>query len=834
MLWDFADSGERGWLEGTRDLAKVMELQVAHGDVSLALGRAVTFCFFFFFWSFFLLSFNVFRGGDGVAGARWQWRKGSPRAAGICVDLMGWPVARLAPLLLLLMSRQGAACRTSGCCFQDPPYPDADSGSVSGPRDLSCYRISSASYECSWRYEGPMAGVSHILRCCLSSGRCCYLTAGSATRLQFSDQDGVSVLRTVTLWVESWAANRTEKSPEVTLQLYSLVKYNPPLGDIKVSRSAGQLRMEWETPDHQHGAEVQFRHRTPSSPWKLGVCRPQDDTDLESCLCPVEMNVAQEFQLRRRQQLRPGTPGGPWSSWSSPVCVPPETLQQPEVKFLVEPLGQDGRRRLTLHGQPPQLELPEGCHGPSPDVKVTYRVQLHMLSCLCKTNAKRTLRLGKILFLSGAAYDVTVISWNRFGPGPNQTWHIPAYAHTETGMLNISIGADGTTMRWPARAQGTTYCIEWQPQGQDGSVVSCTLTAPKNQDPAGMATHSWSRASGAMGQEECYRITIFASAHPEKPTSWSTVLSTYHFGGNASVAGTPHHVSVKNHSLNSVSVDWMPSPLSACPGVLKEYVVRYRDEDSNQVSESTVKPTETRVTLHGLRAGTAYTVQVRADTAGTRGAWSQPQRFSIEVQVSYLSILLVSLGSFVSILLLGILGYLAVNRAARRLCPPLPTPRASSAIEFPSSQGKQTWQWTSPTDFLEEVTPQEALVVEMSWNKGKGTEPFTEKKELPWGIPEPALDTELSLEDKRHVQGHSEAEVLGSGGDRNGAPVALNVRRCGRVTLFSWARFAHLQLQKNDNAMPLGYSCLRLHHGVQGMGAGPSFSPLCVSQPATS
>ena len=35
-----------------------------------------------------------------------------------------------------------------------------------------------------------------------------------------------------------------------------------------------------------------------------------------------------------------------------------------------------------------------------------------------------------------------------------------------------------------------------------------------------------------MWQKECYRITIFASAHPEKPTSWSTVLSTYHFGGN--------------------------------------------------------------------------------------------------------------------------------------------------------------------------------------------------------------------------------------------------------------------------------------------------------------
>ncbi|XP_033052564.1 interleukin-12 receptor subunit beta-1 isoform X8 [Trachypithecus francoisi] len=535
---------------------------------------------FFFFGLFPLFSFNVFRSGDGVAEPR-RWRRGSPGAVGLCVDPMGPLVTWVVPLLLLfLRSRQGAACRTSECCFQDPPYPDADSGSASGPRDLSCYRISSAGYECSWQYEGPTAGVSHFLRCCLSSGRCCYFAAGSATRLQFSDQAGVSVLHTVTLWVESWARNQTEKSPEVTLQLYNSVKYEPPLGDIKVSKLAGQLRMEWETPDNQVGAEVQFRHRTPSSSWKLGDCGPQDD-DTESCLCPLEMNVAQEFQLRRR---RLGSQGSSWSKWSSPVCVPPENPPQPQVRFSVEQLGRDGRRRLTLKEQPTQLELPEGCQGPAHGAEVTYQLQLHMLSCPCKAKATRTLPLEKMPYLSGAAYNVAVISSNRFGPGPNQTWHIPADTHTEPVALNISIGTNGTTVYWPARSQSTTYCIEWQPVGQDGSLATCNLTAPQDPDPAGMATYSWSRESGAMGQEKCYHITIFASAHPKKLTLWSTVLSTYHFGGNASAAGTPHHVSVKNHSLDSVSVDWAPSLLSTCPGVLKEYVVRCQDEDSNQVS----------------------------------------------------------------------------------------------------------------------------------------------------------------------------------------------------------------------------------------------------------
>ncbi|XP_066206308.1 interleukin-12 receptor subunit beta-1 isoform X1 [Saccopteryx leptura] len=692
---------------------------------------------------------------------------------------MGQRAARLVSLLLLLLPRQGAeACDTSRCCFQDPPYQTADSGSplgsASGPSNLTCYRISGAGYECSWEYEGPTAGVSHFLRCCLRPGRCCYFSAGSSTKLQFSEQDVVSVLYPVTLWVESWAANQTEKSPEITLNLYSFVKYDPPQGDIKVSVLAGRLYMKWATPAHQDGAEVQYRHRTPGSLWKLGNCEHQDDEDdagFESCLCPLDINKVQEFQLRRRQ-LRSGDPERPWSSWSSPVCVPPETPPQPEVWFSVEPLGLNGKRRVTLQKQLPQLQLPEGCRGSKSGAEVVYHLHLHMLSCSCKAQAKKVLGpRKKTLMLSGAAYNLAIISENRFGSGPNQSRHIPAHTHTEPGVLNISSGANGTTMSWPAWAPGLTYCIEWQFKGQYGSPVTCTLTAPKDRDPAGTVTHHWSRGSGAMRQEECYHITIFASEKPERPTSWSTVLSTYHFGGNASEAGSLKHVSVKTLSLDSVSVDWMPSLLSTCPGILKKYVVRCWDEDSNQVSELPVNPTENQVTFHGLRPGITYSVQVRADTATLRGAWSQPQHFRIEVQLSKLtdlSIILASLGSFLGILFMGILGYISLHRVLPHLCPPLPTPCASTAVEFPGSQGKQAWQWTSPADFQEEEFLKEALVVTMPCGKSEVADldtpsPLKDKTELPRGIPEPALDIALPL-DRRQVQGHLESGPLESSG----------------------------------------------------------------------
>ncbi|KAM6168143.1 interleukin-12 receptor subunit beta-1 [Erethizon dorsatum] len=786
------------------------------------------------------------------------------------MDLMVRLLARLC--LLLLLSWQSGACRSSECCFQDLPYPHANSGSNSGPRDLSCYRAFNAGhYECSWRYDGPAVAVSHFLRCCLSAGPCCYFSAGSATRLQFSDQDGVPVLRVVTLWVESRTANLTERSPEVTLRLHEWVRYDPPLRAARMSLSPSGLRVMWETPEDS--TQVQFRRRMPGSLWEshlkalghtgltgtfpghepsvapryprqqpvlslvlplttpslrrvprslpwhrrvpqafrfqLGDCGPWDEPGLgendssdgshssksalnadcvclsgslravvtpqlgvgsfrvascpgpsplalwpcwdgeqESCLCPLEEAAAQEFQFRWRRRLRSGTPGGPWSDWSSPECVPPESLPQPAATLEVAELGQDGRRQLTLQGQLLQPELPEGCLGATPGAQVTYFLRLHMRSCPCQAKATRTLHLGKRkLFLSGGAYDVAVISRSRLGRGPNQTWHVPAVptaTHAGPGALNLSAGANGTAVHWEVQARGVTHCVEWQLHGQDAA-PNCMLLSPQDPGPAGSVTHSWSPAPEAMGQDQCYHVTIFASVHPKKPTAWSTVLSTYYFGGDASVAGTPPNVWVRNHSKDSAAVAWAQSPLRGCPGVLTAYKVRCR-EDGGRATEWLVLPTETQVTLQGLRPGATYMVQVRADTAWLRGTWSPPQHFSLGChtpapQESRVPILSVSLGSFVTILLLGALGYLSLSRAARHLWPPLPTPCASTAVTFQDSQGKQC-MWTASVDFVEEASPPETLVVEMCGDKDEGP-----RTEPPW-------DTRLAVQD----QGHSEAE----------------------------------------------------------------------------
>ncbi|XP_034376730.1 interleukin-12 receptor subunit beta-1 [Arvicanthis niloticus] len=684
------------------------------------------------------------------------------------MDKMGLP-GTSKHITFLLLCQLGAFSRGDGCCVERTSHSEEASGSYLGPRNLSCYRVSGADYECSWQYDGPEDNVAHFLWCCFVRGNtnfsqecCCYFSSGRSQTVQFSEQDGISTLSKVNFWVESRLGNRTMKSQEISLYLYNWTKITPPLGHIRVSRSHGQLRMDWNVSD-EAGAEVQFRRRMPTTNWTLGDCGPQVNSGLgmlgdihgsssESCLCPSE-NMAQEIQIRRRKRLSSGAPGGPWSNWSMPVCVPPDLLPQAEIKFLVEPLNQGGRRRLTIQGQSPQLAVPPGCRDrPGAQVK-KHLVLVRMLSCRCQAHTSKTVPLGKTLNLSGAAYVLDVLAETRFGRSTLRKWPLPAQELTETRTLNVSVEGNVTFMQWAAQAPGTTYCLEWQPWGQDRNHTRCTLIAPEDEDPAKMVTHSWSSKPN-LDQEECYHITVFASKNPKNPILWATVLSSYYFGGNASRVGTPRHVSVRNYTENSVSVEWTASQLSTCPGVLTQYVVRCAAEDGTWESEWLVPPTKTQVTLDKLRSRVVYTVQVRADTARLPGVWSHPQRFSFEVQISRLSIVFASLGSFASVLLVGSLGYIGLNRAAWHLCPPLPTPSGSAAVEFSGSQGKQAWQWCSPEDFPEVLYPRDALVVEMPGDGGDGTESLQD-------APERALDTRRPLETERQVQGLSEARRLG-------------------------------------------------------------------------
>lgn len=79
--------------------------------------------------------------------------------------------------------------------------------------------------------------------------------------------------------------------------------------------------------------------------------------------------------------------------------------------------------------QSPQPAVPEGClrvkrgaHG----AHVMYLVDVNMLSCLCQQKPSKTVSLSKTLSLSGAAYELAVVTKTRFGRISNEKWSIPA------------------------------------------------------------------------------------------------------------------------------------------------------------------------------------------------------------------------------------------------------------------------------------------------------------------------------------------------------------------------------------------------------------------------
>lgn len=93
------------------------------------------------------------------------------------------------------------------------------------------------------------------------------------------------------------------------------VKFNHPLGNIKVSRSDGQLRLDWNISD-EVPAEVQFRRRTPTTNWTLVSLFPRSEVTFAPimspcwCLHPPSWGFCLRLALMVISLLPPSPPSG--------------------------------------------------------------------------------------------------------------------------------------------------------------------------------------------------------------------------------------------------------------------------------------------------------------------------------------------------------------------------------------------------------------------------------------------------------------------------------------------------------------------------------------------
>lgn len=116
--------------------------------------------------------------------------------------------------------------------------------------------------------------------------------------------------------------------------------------------------------------------------------------------------------------------------WPAPVTPAQERGSQEVILSQPVCVSRGGQCPGSLCPSPalqsPQPAVPEGCLGVKRGAHVTYLVNVNMLSCACQHQPSKTVSLGKTLSLSGAAYELAVVTKTRFGRSSNQKRHIPA------------------------------------------------------------------------------------------------------------------------------------------------------------------------------------------------------------------------------------------------------------------------------------------------------------------------------------------------------------------------------------------------------------------------
>ncbi|XP_068920239.1 interleukin-12 receptor subunit beta-1 [Petaurus breviceps papuanus] len=672
-------------------------------------------------------------------------------------------------LILAVLAQRGEACKDGECCFQELPFGERSSDSVEGPKELLCYRVFPKGFECSWQYDGDPTNVTHFLRCCLRNGSYCYLEAGTANQVWFTDQAKVPILQNVTFWVESRVGNRTAVSPKITLVLYRAFKFDPPSGEMTISKLHGQLRIKWKTPEKQEDAIAEYRYRTWNGTWELGDCGAQMNSDFETCSLQLEGPVAYEIQLRRHKRA---SPTGQWSDWSKSICIPAEI---PEVNYTVGKLDNNGKRDLILDWE--QGKLPPSCME-----EMNFGLVLRALSCPCKPKFEKKVKLEKVIQVSGAEYDVIIRTQGTIGPQLNRTFRIPADFSSgfvqDAEFLNVSTSEDNMTMQWfSLERKVKSYCIEWYPHLANWADATCSLKSVWKGKNNRKVTYSWDKAFGIMDPGKCYRINIYASDKPRNPHSWVTVFSVHHFSGDVLKAG-PSHFTVKRTIAHEVTLEWNPSPLSKCPGVLKKYVIYCWNEMHNKTTFHYVNASALEYTMGNLSQDTFYTIQIRGDTATASGAWSEPLRFKLDEKEAHsFPFLLLGVMMFAAIVIMAITVYCVLKRVKSFLCPPLPNPSTSSATKFLAEDMKLVRPWVGSSDTVKDVGLRDLLIVEINSPK---VEPEVDSEvkllhlEEPRGIPDikerqtggendPPLDLELPSGYNR--QNH--VEIVGEDGPQD-------------------------------------------------------------------
>ncbi|XP_054837583.1 interleukin-12 receptor subunit beta-1 [Eublepharis macularius] len=529
--------------------------------------------------------------------------------------------------------------------------------------------------------------------------------AGESTSFSF-DQNKVSALNNVTIWVENYADGLIFISEKRMLQISEAVKFNAPASkNIIMSKVNGILTLKWPEPNDCPPIKTEARTwHSKDAKWTSGSCDSEKEAGGGSAtqlvvLCHVDKNMAQEVQIRYRTSHW----SSHWSDWSESIMVPAEIHESPYVTYTVGQLGRDGLRNLTLEWEKPSMEQGE----------VEYRLAFILLPCNCKESvyATESHRTSYKTALSGAGYNISLQASNKAGSPPPYTFHLPPAQQQDSApglpFLNSSLSGKRLTVQWPVKTSTEIYCFEEQPLGEAIQEKPCT-----EEELDASTTGS---SSGTLEPNRCYRLAVH-TFNFEKET-WSTFAFTHLFFRNTSLED-PIQVNVTDQTTNSAILWWdPPKALSACPNALKKYIICYRNEQARNMTYCEANASETRYTIVGLQPETTYRVGVWASTDEGENACQALQDFLTsppEPKTVTLALSFWYLGIFGGLLTATSIFCLGKKRAKKVLCSALPDPANTEAVKIHTAT--ETAQVQLQLRFLEPLessSPTKPFLVEL-------------------------------------------------------------------------------------------------------------------------
>ncbi|XP_077187634.1 interleukin-12 receptor subunit beta-1 [Paroedura picta] len=530
--------------------------------------------------------------------------------------------------------------------------------------------------------------------------------AGEATSFSF-DENRVSSVKNVTIWVENLAEGSVLISKKLQLKLSQAVKFEAPTG-INVSKVNGSLTLKWPRPSRDcppFEKEARMRHNSTGEKWTLGNCDSREEKGDSSTgwklivLCRVEKSVRHEVQIRQRTSHWSST----WSEWSKPLVVPAEIIASPKVTYIVGQLGSDGLRNVTLEWEKASREQGE----------VNYTLTFVLLPCDCPDAPSRVDSCSNScqIRLSGAAYSVSLQASNAAGRAPPFVFHLPPAGPDPAPDLLSLHSPLSAGHPWAGKTDAEAYCFEEQPLGEALHRQPCTREAPNML----MGRHA-----GTLEPNRCYRLAVHAL--DSQTCLWSTVVFTHFFSRNTSLEEALV-VRVTNETTDSAVLGWEPpGALVACPNTLKKYIVCWRDKQAGNVAYHEANSWDTHYTILGLQPQTAYQVGVWPSTdeadESCQPLWPLLTRPRVPKSANS-SLGLWYVGIFGGLLTATLVFCFGKKRAKEGLCSALPDPANTEAVQLTSISGAAQVQLKLGfIELLEPDGPAEPLLVEWPPKEG--------------------------------------------------------------------------------------------------------------------